>query len=78
MEILKKTLPLEDAQGWHLLESQSKTWIEDFTDEDTGEAVRVERSEVILHKGCKLTAKRKRRISSPPKARVISNGTTEI
>jgi hypothetical protein len=55
MEILKRTLPVEEALGWHLLQNESKTWIEDFVDEETDEAVSEERSEVILRKGCKLT-----------------------
>jgi hypothetical protein len=55
MEIIKKTLPVVDAAGWHLLENQSRTWTEDITDEDTGETVSMERSEVVIAKGCKLT-----------------------
>jgi hypothetical protein len=55
MEILKRTLKAEDAKGWHLLQSESKTWIEDIVDEETNEVVSIERSEVVLNKGCKLT-----------------------
>ncbi|MDR1122112.1 MAG: DUF4494 domain-containing protein [Dysgonamonadaceae bacterium] len=55
MEILKRTLPVEEAQGWHLLQDERKTWMEDVTDEETGETVSAERSEVILFRGCKLT-----------------------
>ncbi|MDR1121794.1 MAG: DUF4494 family protein [Dysgonamonadaceae bacterium] len=56
MEILKRTLPVEDAQGWHLLQDEKKTWIEDSVDEETNEVVSAERTEVILRKGVKLTA----------------------
>jgi hypothetical protein len=56
MELIKKTVNVEDAQGWYLLQNESKFWMEDFTDEDTNEVSSVERSAVILHKGCKLTA----------------------
>jgi hypothetical protein len=47
---------VEEAEGWHLLEDQSKTWMENFVDEDTNEIVSMERSEVIVKKGCRLTA----------------------
>ena len=55
MEIIKKTLPTEDARGWHLLQNEYRTYTEDFTDEETAEAVSVERTELILGKGCKIT-----------------------
>jgi DNA-directed RNA polymerase subunit beta len=55
MEILKRTLQIEESKGWYLLQNESKVWIEDFTDEETGEVTSVERSEVVLNKGCKLT-----------------------
>lgn len=55
MEIIKKTLPVEEAIGWHLLQNEYKRWVEDFTDEDTGNVTPVERIEVILYKGCELT-----------------------
>jgi hypothetical protein len=55
MEILKRTLPIEEAKGWYLLQNESKVWIENFTDEETGEVLSAERSEVVLNKGCKLT-----------------------
>lgn len=56
MEIIKKTLPVGEATGWHTLQTEFKRWIEDVADEDTGNVVSVERSEVILSKGCQLTA----------------------
>jgi hypothetical protein len=55
MEILKKTLQVEEAKGWHLLQNESTFWTEDIEDEETGEVTSVERSEVILNKGCKIT-----------------------
>jgi hypothetical protein len=55
MEIIKRTLPIEEAKGWHLLQNETKVWIEDVRDEETDEIVSLERSEEILRKGCKLT-----------------------
>ena len=55
MEIVKKTLSVEDAKGWCLLQNELKVWNETFIDEATGDSSTVERSEVILSKGCKLT-----------------------
>jgi hypothetical protein len=56
MEIIKKVLPAEEATGWYLLQNETKTYTEDFVDEDTNEIASIERNEVILSKGCKLTA----------------------
>jgi hypothetical protein len=56
MELIKKTVKVEDARGWYLLQNESKFRMEDFLDEDTNEVSSVERSEVILYRGCKLTA----------------------
>jgi hypothetical protein len=56
MEIIKKTMNVEDAQGWYLLEDQWHRFTEDIKDEDTGEITSVERSTVIIAKGCNLTA----------------------
>ncbi|MDR2928304.1 MAG: DUF4494 family protein [Cytophagaceae bacterium] len=55
MEILKRTLPVEEAKGWHLVQNECKTWTEDILDDETGNVTSVERSEVILCRGCKLT-----------------------
>jgi len=55
MEIIKKTLQIEEAKGWCLLQNESKVWIEDIADEETSAVSSVERSEVVLNKGCKLT-----------------------
>lgn len=55
MEVIKKTLPVEDAPGWYLLQDECRHWTEDFVDGDTNEVVPVERSKVVCGKGCKLT-----------------------
>jgi hypothetical protein len=55
MEILKRTLKIEEAKGWHLLQDENRVWIEYVEDEETGETSSVERSEVILNKGCNIT-----------------------
>lgn len=41
--------------GKYLAERVCKTWSEDFIDEDTGEKVTIERSEVLFERGMKLT-----------------------
>lgn len=51
MEIKRKTLPVADANGWYLLQSESRYWIEDFVDEDTGDPVSIERSEILCKNG---------------------------
>jgi DNA-directed RNA polymerase subunit beta len=56
MEIIKKQMKTEDAQGWHLLCDEKKSWTEDEIDDETGEPVSVERTEVLLKKGVCLTA----------------------
>ncbi|MDR1562289.1 MAG: DUF4494 domain-containing protein [Dysgonamonadaceae bacterium] len=53
--VIKKTLPVEEANGWYLLQTVYKTWTEDFVDDKTGEVVSVERNETILHRDCKIT-----------------------
>jgi hypothetical protein len=55
MEIIKQVLPVEEATGWYLLQNETKTYTEDFVDEDTNEVVPIDRNEVILCKGCQLT-----------------------
>jgi hypothetical protein len=56
MEIIKKTLPVEEAKGWYLLQNEVKTWTEDVADEETGDVTPTERSEVLMRMGCELTA----------------------
>lgn len=43
MEIQKKTLPVEEANGWYLMQTEKRYWEEDFLDEDTGNVSTVER-----------------------------------
>ena len=46
---------LKDAAGRRLAASVLRSWFEDFVDEDTGEVVSVERTEVILERDTVLT-----------------------
>ena len=54
-ELIKKRMPVADANGWYLVEPALRTWMEDFTDVDTGEVTSIERSEPILPMGDELT-----------------------
>jgi hypothetical protein len=36
MELIKKTLPVKEARGWYLMQTEKRYWTEDFIDEDTG------------------------------------------
>jgi len=56
MELIKKTMNVADANGWYLLQNEYRTWTEDFSDEDTGEVVPVERQEVLCGKGTLINA----------------------
>jgi hypothetical protein len=42
---------VKDANGWYLVDNAKRYWQEDFSDEDTGEVVTVEREETICGKG---------------------------
>ncbi|MDR1459710.1 MAG: DUF4494 family protein [Bacteroidales bacterium] len=53
--IQKKEEKIEDAAGWYLLDDQCTHWTEDICEEVTGAITTIERTEVILGKGCKLT-----------------------
>ena len=54
MELIKKTMNVADADGWYLLQNEYRIWIEDITDEDSGETTPVERQEVVCGKGTAL------------------------
>nr|DAL15320.1 MAG TPA_asm: hypothetical protein [Caudoviricetes sp.] len=54
MELQKKTLPVEEANGWYLMQTEKRYWEEDFLDEDTGNVSTVERSETICGKGTQI------------------------
>lgn len=51
MELIKKTLPLAEANGWYLTQNENRYWDEDLLDEDTGNVTTIERSEVLCGKG---------------------------
>lgn len=51
MGLQKKTLPVEEANGWYLMQSEYRYWNEDFIDEDTGTPTSVERKESLCGKG---------------------------
>lgn len=51
MELQKKTLPVEEANGWYLTQTVYRYWNEDFIDEDTGDPTTIERSESLCGKG---------------------------
>ncbi len=54
-EIKANKQNLKDAAGRRLAASVLRSWFEDFVDEDTGEVVSVERTEVILERDTVLT-----------------------
>ncbi|MDR1652893.1 MAG: DUF4494 family protein [Prevotellaceae bacterium] len=54
MELIKKTMNVKDANGWYLMQTERRTWLEDFIDEETGEPQTIERSEPICEKGALL------------------------
>lgn len=45
---------LKGKESKYLMNSLYRRWEEDFTDEDTGEAVTIERKELIISKGEEL------------------------
>jgi hypothetical protein len=55
MEIIKKVMKAEEAQGWYLLQDECRTVIDDIPDEESGEVITTERNVVICAKGCELT-----------------------
>ena len=54
MELQKKTLPVEEANGWYLMQTEKRYWEEEFIDEDTGDPTTIERSEVLCGKGTQV------------------------
>lgn len=54
MELQKKTLPVEEANGWYLMQTEKRYWTEEFIDEDTGDRSTEERSETICGKGTQI------------------------
>lgn len=53
-EVIVKTKDFKKMRDQFLAEKLVRKWNEDFVDDDTGEVVSVERSELILEKGTKL------------------------
>jgi hypothetical protein len=45
---------VSDAIGWYLTQDEKRDWTEDFADEETGEVVPVERSEIVCKKGVQI------------------------
>lgn len=54
-EEVTRTSVLEEMKDKYLAERLLRTWHEDFTDEDTGEVVSIERNEIIFDKGIYLS-----------------------
>jgi hypothetical protein len=54
MELIKKTMSVEDAKGWYLTQNEKRYWMEDFVDEDDGSVCSVERNEIICERGAQL------------------------
>lgn len=54
MELLKRTLPVGEAIGWYLMQNEKRYWDEAEIDEDTGNQITVERSEILCGKGTQI------------------------
>lgn len=54
MELRKCSLPVEEANGWYLMQTEKRYWIDEFIDEDTGDPTSTERSEPICGKGTQV------------------------
>lgn len=54
MELQKKTLPVEEANGWYLMQTEKRYWTENEIDEETGNQTPVEKSEVLCGKGTQI------------------------
>ena len=70
MELQKKTLPVEDANGWYLMQTEKRYWQEEVIDEDTGDPASEERSETICGKGTQ--------INDIMKSLLLENGITNV
>lgn len=70
MELQKKTLPVEDANGWYLMQTEKRYWEEDFIDEDTGNVSTIERNETLCGKGTQ--------INDIIKSLLLENGITTV
>ncbi|MDR2628231.1 MAG: hypothetical protein LBC40_09385, partial [Dysgonamonadaceae bacterium] len=54
MELIKKTLPASEAEGWYLMQNENRFWTEDFVNEETNEVVSIERNEILCQKGTQI------------------------
>lgn len=54
MELIKKTLDVADANGWYLLQTEKRFWLENFIDPETGDSTTAEQSEVICKRGTQV------------------------
>lgn len=54
MELKKKTLPVGEAKGWYLMQTEYSYWVEEFIDEDSGDRSTEERKEPISGKGTQI------------------------
>lgn len=50
-----RVVPVEESIGHYLAKRASRTWTEDFIDEDTKETVTIDRCEVLLERGKLIT-----------------------
>lgn len=51
MELKKKTLPVEEANGWYLMQTEYRYWDEELIDDDSGNPTTIERKESLCGKG---------------------------
>ena len=56
MELIKKTMSVDDAIGWYLLQNEYRTYEEEVTDDESGETSVVERTEILSGKGSHVSA----------------------
>ena len=54
MELQKKTLPVEEANGWYLMQTEKRYWEETEIDEETGNQTPIERYETLCGKGTQI------------------------
>ena len=70
MELQKKTLPVEEANGWYLMQTEKRYWEEMEIDEETGNQTPIERSETLCGKGTQ--------INDIMKSLLLENGITNV
>lgn len=70
MELQKKTLPVEEANGWYLMQTEKRDCEEVEIDEDTGNQITVNRQKTICGKGTQ--------INEIMKSLLLENGITTV